>query len=91
MPGITHGQLIGLHPRLYHTWPAWAPGPQSSATVCSANRITGARWGLSATVVYLERNLGLPREAAFTRALGLKPDCADYRDPVKLLSELGFQ
>lgn len=46
---------------------------------------------LAATVVYLERNLTLPREAAFQRALGLKPDCKGHRDHADiLLGELGF-
>ena len=46
---------------------------------------------LAATVVYLERNMDLPRDTAIERALVLKPQCADYRDQAeKLLRNLGF-
>ena len=46
---------------------------------------------LAATVVYLERNLNLSRDASFTRALGLKPDCVSYQEQAtRLLAELGF-
>lgn len=42
-------------------------------------------------MVYLERNLSLPRQAALTRALGLKPDCTPFQAQAEgLLSELGF-
>lgn len=58
----------------------------------------GAHWRaleLTATVVYLERNTKregvISREAAITRALGLKPDCKPYREAAEtLLAELGF-
>ncbi|HVI01762.1 MAG TPA: hypothetical protein VM869_23760, partial [Enhygromyxa sp.] len=46
---------------------------------------------LAATVVYLERNLTISREAATARALGLKPDCKPYcAEAETLLNELGF-
>lgn len=46
---------------------------------------------LAATVVYLERDMSLPRDTAFDRALGLKPDCKPFRqEATELLTELGF-
>lgn len=46
---------------------------------------------LAATVVYLERNMDLSRDAALQRALALKPNCSDFRAQAEdLLAKLGL-
>lgn len=67
--------------------------PDDADAVRSFMKVSkGAHWRtleLAATVIHLEGKLKISREAATTRAIGLKPACEPYRaDAAALLNEL---
>ncbi len=69
------------------------PSDEADAVRSFMSMSKDAHWRtleLAATVVYLERNLTIPRQAAMKRALGLKPDCQPFASSAEALLSRGL-